>query len=658
MRSAILPAILALLTINAHTAELREWLNRAATYSPGQNQESLRQLEAAVASSITNQTLRGELELGFIRILTEPASYEARKFACEQLAIIGTADAVPALAAMLEDPNSAHIACLALRDNPSAHADHSLRAALPQAEGKTRIQIIHTLGDRRDPESVSPLALIARGSDHPAAAAAIAALGKVGDATAQRVLASLRAEADRSLSPAIAEASLRVAERRVVEANLAAAKGIYEGLLGMENPNAVRRGALSALLALDSDGGTRRILSLIKGLDSVLQPTAIAAVEGLVGAEVSRSFGMELPNLEPHVQALLIEALAGRGDRESRSAIAGRVADENPTVRLAAINALGRIGGAPAVPALMSAFARATTADETAAAQSALVRLPRDSAVDQAILAQMESAPAQVKPALIVALGQRRARSAWPVLLVEAGNPTAAIARAAWQTLARLATADDAPILLECMNNLPATAGRDDAETAIARALVQIDDPSSRSALLRAALESAGSVETRCSLLRLLPQAAEPAALAILESATRDANPLVADAAVRAVTRWPDADAWDLLWLTYHQSANDSHRSLALRALVRLAEEQNTRPVPVWIARYRMLLENASQDTDRKLILGALSGMAHPDALELAVSQLGHAEARAEAALTVKRIAGAIKDRYPDAAREALRRVE
>jgi hypothetical protein len=146
--------------------------------------------------------------------------------------------------------------------------------------------------------------------------------------------------------------------------------------------------------------------------------------------------------------------------------------------------------------------------------------------------------------------------------------------------------------------------------------------------------------------------------LATLESATRDANPFVADAAVRAVTRWPDAGAWDLLWLTYRQSPNDSHRSLALRALVRLAEEQNTQPVPVWIARYRTLLENASQDTDRKLILGALSGMAHPDALELAVSQFGNPEARAEAALAVKRIAEAIKDRYPDAAREALRKVE
>lgn len=633
--------------------------SRAAVYTSGQDRSPLRELELAAAASVNNQALRTSLETGLIQLLVEPSGYETRKLACELLAAIGSANAVPALAALLADPAHAEIACFALQPNPSTQADQALRAALPSADGAIRLQIIHTLGERRDPQSVPDLVQLARSTDHHTTEAAIAALGKIGDDPAQTALRQLQSEANPSLAPAFAEAFLRIAERRVTEANLAGARSLYESLLGLGHSAAVRRGALIALLALDSDGGARRIQTLIRQPDPALLPTAIAAIEGLVGTDVSRSFALELPNLQPQLRALMVEALAGRADPDARAAIIQRLADTDPTVRLAAISAASRVGDAAVVPPLASALGNASSTDVIAEIQRALIQLPREPEVDKAILTQLSTAPDTAKPVLIAALGQRRSRVAWPQILMEAGQPQNAVARAAWQALARMATADDLPEMLERLNDMAADAARPEAETAVNRALLLIDDRSSRAAQLFAAQSQATTVESRCSLLRLLPRSGDPTALARLQEAASDPNGQIADTAMRAIADWPNADAWELLWLTYTGSnPQASQRALALRALVRLAGEHNSPPSPEWIARYRQLLDHAQQDSDRRLILGALSGMAHPEALELAAAQLANAEIRPEAVLAVKRIATALQEQHLDIAREALRRVE
>jgi HEAT repeat protein len=651
---ALIPHVL--LVAACCAAELDDAVDRAADYVSGQNREPLRRLEVCVAQSMTNQNLRTELEAGLIRLLGSSASYEARKFACEQLAIVGSAEAVPALAALLQDDRDARIASLALQTNPSAQADEALRSA--RAAGDALMQIVHTLGDRRDPKSVPALAQLARGEDRAVADAAIVALGKIGDDAAQSVVVDLCIKATPPLSFTLAEAVLRIAERRVAEANLAAARSLYQELLGTGCPDAVRRGALSALLALDSDGGVRRILELLKGSDTALQPTAIAAIDGLVGAHVSRTFGQELLNLKPELRVLLIGALAGRGDGEARSCIESAVDDSEPAVRLAAIEALGQLGGESSVRALVSAMIGARDKEEISAAQLALVRLPATASTDQAIVKGLDDAPDGAKVSLIAVLGQRRVRDAWPLLLTEAGSPNPVIGRAAWQALGRIGTAEDVPAMLSRLNALPGTPTQDTAETAIGHVLAEVEDVGRRSSLLRSALNEAGSVESRCSFLRLLPQAADAAALEILVAATADGNQQVADAAVRALAQWPDLRAWDPLWRLFAGGQVDAHKALAYRALVRLAEAENARPDSGLIERYSALLRAAVHEADRKLVLGALGGVAKPEALELAMGQLDQAGVREEAELAVKHIAEAIKDKYPKEAQEALQRID
>src|SRR5208283_5792677 len=143
-----------------------------------------------------------------------------------------------------------------------------------------------------------------------------------------------------------------------------------------------------------------------------------------------------------------------------------------------------------------------------------------------------------------------------------------------------------------------------------------------------------------------------------LKSATTASDTRVRAAAVRALSDWPDDSAWDALIAIYRQPASEASRWLVLRGLVRLAGEENAHPNAKLIEHYRALLAGANSDADLRLILGALGGAAQPEALQLALPLLDNAGVHAEAAAAVKRIAEAIKAQHPQAAQEALKRLQ
>ena len=126
---------------------------------------------------------------------------------------------------------------------------------------------------------------------------------------------------------------------------------------------------------------------------------------------------------------------------------------------------------------------------------------------------------------------------------------------------------------------------------------------------------------------------------------------------MRALADWPDATAWDSLAAIYRQPANESNRALALRAMVRLASDENAHPGAALIGRYRQLLDGARTDDERKLVLSALAGATQPEALPLALSLLSNPAVRAEAALAVRKIAASIKDKHPQEAQRALQQL-
>ena len=97
--------------------------------------------------------------------LTAPLAERAR--ALQQLALVASADAVPALAALLADEKLGHYARDVLEQMAHVDADTALLSALPRLTGDAQLGVINSLGLRRNVRAVDSLNALAFSDDAP-----------------------------------------------------------------------------------------------------------------------------------------------------------------------------------------------------------------------------------------------------------------------------------------------------------------------------------------------------------------------------------------------------------------------------------------------------------------------------------------------------------
>ncbi len=154
------------------------------------------------------------------------SSQFAKAKACQRLAVIGTKEAVPALSALLADPKFGHYARFGLEPIPDASVDDALRRALGQLKGRLLVGVINSIAQRRDPNAVEALAKLIDDSDAEVAAAAAAALGRIGTPDSAREL-----EKALDYTKRVAGACLECAERLLSQGRTEKALALYSAML-------------------------------------------------------------------------------------------------------------------------------------------------------------------------------------------------------------------------------------------------------------------------------------------------------------------------------------------------------------------------------------------------------------------------------------------
>lgn len=219
------------------------------TYQWGQDRTSLQTLDVAVAASHGDAAARRNLETRLVGVLESDASRAAKDVVCRQLSLIGSANAVPALAKLLPDKDLSHMARYALERIPDAAATAALRSALANTEGLQKIGVIDSVGIRRDADSVTALTALVGDSNPQIAAAAVAALGAIGTSEAAQALATAQASVPSQLQAAVADARLSCAERLLAAGKKAEALAIYKALNSEDQPQHIRVAAVRGMLA-------------------------------------------------------------------------------------------------------------------------------------------------------------------------------------------------------------------------------------------------------------------------------------------------------------------------------------------------------------------------------------------------------------------------
>ena len=602
-----------------------------AAYEFGKGREPLTLISDAVRDSYSKPEARAPLVANLAAVLSSSAATtDAKRFVCRQLAIAGTAKEVPPLAALLTDKDLADMARYALERIPDPSVDAALRAAFPKATPLQQVGIINSLGERRSAASAATLTPLLKSPDAAARAAAAAALGKIGGAAKDLAAANAATAASASV-----DALLQSAERLMADGKKDDAAAIYEGLYKPAQPKHVQIAALGGLIMARGQMALPLLTEVMTGKDAQMQGSALKFLRDAGGNESAKTVAGLLPKVAPATQVLLLDDLAARGDPSTAPTVLAAAQGQDANVNLAAVRALGRVGGAAALPVLLPmTVGSGALADE---ARRSLDRLP-GADVNPALIAMVDKAAPDARAQIIRTLGVRRAAAAVPVIAKAAEDANPAVRMEAGKAIQLLADEKAAPAIVSLVVKARTDEERQAAEQSLASLCGRAANKGAWVDAIVTAMTSA-DVPAKAALIRAVGRAGGAKALAAVKAASaKDAPAELQDAAVRAMADWPDATVAPDLVAIAKDDAKPANQVLAIRGLLRLS----ALPAVDAAARLKLCLDAlaaAKRPEEKKLAMAGLGALKDPAALKAVEPYLGDDALKEEAAAAAVRIA-------------------
>lgn len=599
-------------------------------------------------------------EQTWIEILLSDREPQQKDAACVQLKRIGTAAAVPALAALLPHETLSHSARLALESIPGPESDAALRAAVYQTSGLIRAGILDSIGHRRDLEAVPLLADLLNDSDARIASAAASALGRIDHDDIPDILSAAQRRTTGHLRTIIVDSLLQHANRALARGNRLAAQAIFMELDRLDEPHHIRSAAYRGLIAsAEPDESLALLTASLMGNDGAAQIAALSLLFDFPHSDTSPALAELLPHLAPLLQAAVMEALAQRGDRAVASAVQALMHSEHLNVRLAAISAIGMLGDHSAIPSLLEAASSGQPPLQRAARESLLTL--RHGQVTESLLDLLASASGPTLNELIRALGGRADASAIPTLLDLAAHPETATRSASFRALSTLSTKENIPRLIQLLVEEREADIREEARRAIAmvcRRTQEQGDTIDPRPIVQGITNTSNPHEARVSLLRLCTFLPDPDIRATIRTATQDPHPQVRDAAIRALCDSRDPGLLPDLLAVAGDPATAAYRLQAIRGFVRLATEASFGSASADAVEHLAQILAISETPDElRAVLAGLASQSSPDSLALATDLLDEEAVQAEAIQAVLRIAEKIGLQHPEMASSALHQV-
>jgi hypothetical protein len=546
-------------------------------------------------------------QLGYVLLTGHPASHAAT---------------LDALAPMLAEPARSHYARLALDRTPGAAIDTLYLQALRSSSGRIQLGLVDALGTRSVVAAVPALAGLLK--DPATARAAASALGRIGGPDALEALAT----AKDPLAPAVLDARLEAATKTDAATAAKVAAEIYREPAA---PLAQRSAALRALIAANPGGAVEAIHTALIGRQHAFHQVAIESVVSVPNADTGTVLAGRLPAYSPAVQAALVASIARRGEAGAVSgvlALASRSTEEQ--VRLAAIEALGRMPGVTDTAETLVRVAAIGEGDEAKAALAALARLNGPGIDDFVRTGAAADGDTARRAVFIQLLAARNQTEAIPFLFSLRQSPSDALRLKALDALRLIARPADQPPLVEWALG---TTDRTESARAV-RALITLilrgDDTATRAAPVLAALES-GDSAARLTLLPVLSRVGGAPAVAAAATLARAADEDVAMAATTELAQWRDASALPALVELVSSMPSAAVRDAATQGAARfLAVRKNATPAQRSLYA-RQLLALPLDPVDRGAMINVLSLCADEEALAAAKQYLADPAAAAVA---------------------------
>jgi len=626
-----------------------------AEWEFGQSRQPLAQIEDQIRKTAPADYKAIEAKL--LPVLKSPDTpKDAKRSICRWLAVVGSADCVPAVAELLADADLSHPARMALEPIANPAAGAALREALTKVKGKQLAGVISSLGVRRDAEAVDALRGLAGDSDAMIAGGAIGALGEIGTEQAAQALNGLQPPA--ALARALARAKITVASRLFADGKREAAAGSYRALMQPQQPEATRVAALKGLIGtLPQTEAVKLFVETLAGEDASLRTAALAAYVGSSDRALKDAIAAELPSMKPAGQLVLLGILADEAEVAARPAVL-KVLESGgePETRVAALECLALHGEAADVP-LVVKLAQAEPVAVAEAARRVLERMSRPG-VNDALVRMIESSPALDRAVVLAVVAARRVEAALPTLARLVGGADAPLAVEAARALAVLGTNEQLAPLAVVLIRTDNADLRGAASEAVKAICSRATDKAAAAKPLVAAFGQAATPPARIAVLQQLVYAAGDEALNAVRRAAQDADETVRDTATRTLIAWPDPAVVPYLVELAKTTDKAGYAVLALRdGCLRLANRKDL-PMTQRLGIYRSVLEAAKRVEEKRQAIAGLADLPALGSLELLQTTAREAELKDEATTATIRLArqlGAVYNQQALAALQAIK---
>jgi len=608
---------------------------------------------AASALRAQDRTLQDPDEGKQIAVLTSDADLHEKIAACRELARVGTRQSVPVLAQLLANDKLSHMARNALEGIPDPSAADALREALGTTRGKLLAGVIGSCGRKRDTKAVDAIAKFLDDSDSDVAYAAAYALGKIANAPAAAALEKALGSAPAAARPMIAEGCLMCAESLAADGKQDAAVAIYDRVGAADLPGRTRIAAMRGSILARGAKGIPLLVEQLKADSPQMLAAALRVAMEVPGAELTRAMAAQIPNLPEAKATLVMQALGNRGDVAALQPIMAIAQNGPAKLRLVAINTVGQLADSSVVPGLFD-IASGDAAELARAAQQVLAAIPGKE-TDDALLAKLKAQDPKVRRVALAILGQRRVAAFMPQLIAMVADQDQEIRTSAIKALGDAASINELPLLIKTLNQPRSDADMQAAEAALSSACVRLADPDACASKIIDTLPSAAGPR-KAAFLRVLRSIGGAKSLDAVRAATKDSDADVSDAATRVLCDWTSpAAAPDLLQLA-KTSSNTRHQTLAFRGYVRLIASREVPPAQK-ITMCREARSLAKSDQEKRLVLGALSGIQNKQSLDMALGYLDDAAVKNEACNAAIQIAERMVRNNPAGAKAAMEKV-
>jgi len=622
----------------ADEAKLDEAIAKARSWKFGDGTGELKYISDEVVKAGRDAAARGKIERKLCDALPKATTRGGKDFLCRQLVLVGTGRSVPALAKLLADKEASHMARYALERIPGASVEAALRRALPTVDDPLRVGIIHSLGRRADSRAVELIVPLLGSSSEDVVAASLVALSRMDSPKAVAAVAKARASAPPKLRVTATAAYLDCAKRLAAAGRGAEAMAICTKLYQPNEPTMCRIAALKGMIAAGGEKAASYAIAAMSDKDPKVREAAIPTLRLVPGRAVTRAVAAELTRQGDDVKPVLLSVLADRGDAGALPAVIAAAKSDVPLVRIAAYDAVGRLGASSS--ARMLAEWAAAEADRAAqsAARASLDKMQADG-TDAAIAAAIRSTKPAVRVELVRSLGARRATGSIAAVFGAAADDDAAVRTGALRTLKLLAGAEHVPALVRLLVGVTDDRQRTDAEGAIVAAAQKIAPPADPAAAVLAQMNRPHSPAVKASLIRVLGHLGHAGSLTCLYAAAKDADADVKGAGIRALAGWPTAAPIDVLHgVATDPAAAKADRIIAMQGYINMIHKRGGATDEQILAAYAKAITLADRTQEKQLVLSKLSALRNRTALEIATRYQNDPALKAAATAAVKKI--------------------